>query len=430
MSTVATGSWLSELKNEARAAFTRLGFPTTAMEEWQFTPLGALAKTAFAPAPATVPGLTRAALDPLTFPGAGTLRIVAVNGRLNRELSDAVPAEWLKQGVRLMSLAEALEKHVEDIRPHLGAHAKSDDHAFRALNTAEMTDGFYLHVPANVVLEMPIHLLHVGTSLDGAPAASHPRTLLVLERGAQATVVEGFLGYGVSPGDPGVYFTNSVSEVVLAENAVLDHYRLQEESLQAYHVSSLYAHQAANSNFFTHAFTLGGALSRNDAGTVLDGEGCEGTLNGLYVIAGEQLVDNHTMIDHAKPHCHSFEVYKGILDGRSRGVFNGRILVRIDAQKTDSKQTNKNLLLSNEALVNTNPQLEIYADDVKCTHGATIGQLDAEQIFYLRSRGIGHQAARWMLTYAFANDLVQRIKVPALRERLDNLFVKRLGHAS
>ena len=163
---------------------------------------------------------------------------------------------------------------------------------------------------------------------------------------------------------------------------------------------------------------------------MLDGEGCEGTLNGLYVIAGEQLVDNHTMIDHAKPHCHSFEVYKGILDGQARGVFNGRILVRIDAQKTDSKQTNKNLLLSNEALVNTNPQLEIYADDVKCTHGATIGQLDADQIFYLRSRGIGHEAARWMLTYAFANDLVQRIKVPALRERLDNLFAKRLGHVS
>ena len=237
----------------------------------------------------------------------------------------------------------------------------------------------------------------------------------------QAKIVESYVGL-----DNAVYFTNAVTEIVAGENSVIDHYKLQRESVQAFHVATLQIQQARSTSFSTHSISMGGALVRNDVNAVLDGEGCESVLNGLYLVRGQQHVDNHTTIEHAKPHCSSRELYKGVLDEKARGVFNGRIIVRPGAQKTDSKQTNKNLLLSEEALVNTNPQLEIYADDVKCTHGATIGQLSADALFYLRSRGISLETARNLLTYAFASDITGRIKIEPIRRELENVLFSRL----
>jgi Fe-S cluster assembly protein SufD len=246
------------------------------------------------------------------------------------------------------------------------------------------------------------------------------RTLIVASRNSQATVCERYYGL------PGlIYFTSAVTEIVLDEGAILDHYKVQEEGDAAFHIATTQAHLGRSCNFSSHNITLGGRLTRNDVNAYLDGEGGECTLNGLYVGDGERLIDNHTRIDHAKPHCASHELYKGVLDGKARGVFAGRIYVHQDAQKTDAKQTNQTLLLSDDAVIDTKPQLEIFADDVKCTHGATVGQLDAEAVFYLRSRGIDLQAARSLLTYAFANDVVSRIKVESIRRHLEETLLAR-----
>jgi Fe-S cluster assembly protein SufD len=243
---------------------------------------------------------------------------------------------------------------------------------------------------------------------------SHPRVLIVAEQHSQATIIETYAGI-----DGEIYLTNAVTEAYIARDAVIDHYRYQQESRTAFHFNTLEVQQERASNFSTQAVTFGGGLVRNDIGFTLGGEGCLSTMNGLFRISGKQHVDNHTRIDHAYPHCESHEFYKGVLDGQSRGVFNGKIMVRQIAQKTNAKQTNRNLLLSQQALINTNPQLEIFADDVKCTHGATIGQLDRTQLYYLRARGIPQEEARRILTYAFANDIIERIKVESLRNELE-----------
>jgi Fe-S cluster assembly protein SufD len=253
---------------------------------------------------------------------------------------------------------------------------------------------------------------------------SHPRNLVVLGAGSQAIVVESYVGL-----NQGQYFTNAVSEIVAGSDCVLDHTKLQRESDRAFHVATLQFHQDRNSNVTSHSISLGGSLVRNDLNLVLDAEGCQALLNGLYLTKGTQHIDNHTRIDHAKPHCESRELYKGILDDRSTGVFNGKILVRQNAQKTNAKQTNKNLLLSEEALVNTTPQLEIFADDVKCTHGATIGRLNEDELFYMRSRGIGEESARTLLTYAFASDILGAMKLKPIQCQIDLVLLNRLARA-
>jgi Fe-S cluster assembly protein SufD len=271
-----------------------------------------------------------------------------------------------------------------------------------------------VHVPANTVVTTAIQVLYLTTETD-APLITSPRLLLVAEKSSQVTLLESFIG----PEDV-AYFTNSVSEFDVEENAVVDHYRLNIEGKEAFHIGTVDAHQERNSNFSTQSVTFGGRINRNDVGQHLDGPGCFGVMNGLYQISGNQVVDNHTRIDHAQPNCETHELYKGILDNKARGIFNGRIMVRQIAQKTDSKQTNRTLLLSSDAVINTNPQLEIFADDVKCTHGATIGQLDANQLYYLKSRGISEEAARRMLVFAFANDVVEKIKLASLRDLLEH----------
>ncbi len=284
---------------------------------------------------------------------------------------------------------------------------------FVALNTAFLSNVAYLHVRRGEVSEEPIEITHRASG-DGA---FHARTLIVVGPGAQCTIVETYEGEGQ-------YFQNAVTEIVAGEGAVVDHYKVQRESAEAFHVATMQVQLGRSANFTSHNISLGAALARNDIGAVL-AEGTEATLNGLYIVNGTQHVDNHTSIDHAKPHGTSHELYKGILDGKATAVFNGRIIVRQDAQKTDSKQTNKNLVLSDEAVIDTKPELQIFADDVRCTHGATIGQLDAESLFYLQSRGIGKSAARSLLTYAFAQDIADRIKIPSLKDSLERILIEK-----
>jgi Fe-S cluster assembly protein SufD len=309
---------------------------------------------------------------------------------------------------------------LEEARDYVGKHALYRENAFVALNTAFLQDAAFVRVPRGAVVEQPIEIVYDSGRADGV--AHHPRTVIVVGADAQCTIVEKYSGTGS-------YFTNAVTEIVAGDGAVVDHYKVQLESESAFHVATMQATLGRSANFATHNISLGGALVRNDIGATL-AEGTEATVNGLYVVNGTQHVDNHTSIDHAKPHGTSHELYKGILDGKATAVFNGRILVRKDAQKTDSKQTNKNLVLSDEAVINTKPELQIFADDVRCTHGATIGQLDAESMFYLQSRGIGKEQARNLLTYAFAQDIVDRIKVQGLRDSLERVLFEKFHEHS
>jgi Fe-S cluster assembly protein SufD len=398
---------LQNMRKTAIARFGSVGFPSLRDEEWRFTNLAPLVKVPFQLAPskrsATVPESLRSAIpaDALVF----------VNG----VPQSARPART--GGVIVKPLSEALAQHADLVELYLARLARTETNPFTALNTAFLREGAFVHIPAGVVVEAPIHLVFVSSS-SAEPAVAHPRNLIVAGANSQVTIVESYLGR-----DGDLYFTNAVTEIVAGEGARIDHYKVQQESTDAFHVATMQVRQERASVFSSHSITLGGALVRNDANVVLDAEGCECTLNGLYLASGEQLVDNHTRIDHARPNCTSHELYKGILDGRAKGVFNGKIYVHPDAQKTDAKQTNKTLLLSADAMIDTKPQLEIFADDVKCTHGATIGQLDADSIFYLRTRGIGLAEARSLLTYAFANDIIGRIKVDSIRGRLEQVLL-------
>jgi len=363
--------WVKELRDRAFARFAELGFPTTHNEEWRFTNIAPAARTVFR---------TVESDRLITYP----------------------------EPVQKLTAAEAVS--------HLARYAAFEQNAFTALNTAFLTDVTMLRVPAGAVVAEPIRITYDVSESDERLAV-HPRTLIVVGANAQCTIVETFRGKGS-------YFTNAVTEIVAGEGAVVDHYKVQQESISAYHIATLAATLGRSANFSTHSISLGGALVRNDVNAVLS-EGTEATVNGLYLVNGSQHVDNHTVIDHAKPHGTSHELYKGILDGNAHAVFNGRIIVRKDAQKTDSKQTNKNLVLSDDAVIDTKPELQIHADDVRCTHGATIGQLDAESMFYLQSRGIGRDDAKNLLTFAFAQDVVDRIKVQDLKGSLERILFEK-----
>ncbi|MEI8371205.1 MAG: Fe-S cluster assembly protein SufD [Planctomycetota bacterium] len=396
-------------RKAAIARFGEVGFPTTHDEEWRFTDVAPIAK-----APLALPEIEDGVPPPearSSLAGDG-YRLSFVNGY--RPVFEQQGAK-LPTGVIVASLAEALVKHKDLVEPHLAHHARVDGSAFTALNTAFFRDGAFVHIPKGVVVSAPIHLQFLATT---RPFAWQRRTLIVAGENSQATIVEGYDG-----ADGNAYFTNAVTEVVALPGAVLDHYKVQREGKSAFHVGTMQVTMQRGSTFTSHGIALGGGLVRNDANAVLDAEGCTCTLNGLYLASGQQLIDNHTRIDHAKPNCVSHELYKGILDGKARGVFNGKIYVHPNAQKTDAKQTNKTLLLSDDAVINTKPQLEIYADDVKCMHGATIGPLDADSIFYLRSRGIGLAEARCLLTFAFANDIIRRIQVAPIRAQLEDVLL-------
>ncbi len=405
---------LQRLRKAAIARFAELGFPGVRDEEWRFTPLTPLVQTPFRLPPAdavkAVEGFRK-----LAHAGPGAT-LACVNANRPFVLNGSRP---LPDGVFVGSLAEALEKHPQIVEPYLARCADFKRNAFAALNTAFLRDGAFVYVPAGKGVEEPIFLGNLITSFnENYGYAWQRRCLIVLGANARATIVESFGGLPVT------YFTNAVTEIVGGENAELDHYKVQEEGPEAYHMAVTQVQLGRAARFSSHAFNLGGLWVRNEINAVFTGEGAECTLNGLYRGGGRQLIDNRTFIDHAVPRCTSHELYKGILGDKAHGVFNGKIYVRQDAQKTDAKQTNKTLLLSEEATINTKPQLEIYADDVKCTHGATVGQLDDEAIFYLRSRGVSLEEARALLIYAFANDVVGRVKVEALRRRLEEALLR------
>jgi Fe-S cluster assembly protein SufD len=409
-------AFLQRLRKAAIARFAELGFPTTSDEEWRFTNLAPLVRVPFQLADGEQERTDSLRPDQFSFSVGDCHCLTVVNGRYAPDLSTL---RSLPDGLTVTSLGTVLTEHPEWIEPQLAHYADYRNQAFGALNTAFFRDGAVIRLARGTIVAKPIHLRFLSIT-SGEPTVSHPRSLIVAGVNSQATIVESYAGLA---GD--VYLTNAVTEIVLDENAVLDHYKLQQESTEAFHVATLQIQQGRSSTFATHAVLLGGSLVRNDVNAVLGAEGGECTLNGLYLATDRQHSDTHTRIDHAKPHCSSHELYKGILDGQAHGVFNGKIYVHQDAQKTDAKQTNKTLLLSEDAVIDTKPQLEIFADDVKCTHGATIGQLADEAIFYLRSRGIGREEARSLLTYAFANDIISRIKIEPIRSQLEALLLAR-----
>ena len=410
-------AWLLPIRRAAMARFVELGFPTTKHEEWRSTNVARIANTVFELENSGAVDVSRGELEPFTFGDSAGGLVVFVNGRFAPELS-LIPR--LPDGVKVGSLAEAMQTDPGLVEPHLARHACYQQQPFTALNTAFMEDGAFVYVPKGKVVVEPIHLLFLTTASERA-LVTHPRNLIVAEPSSQVTVVETYAGLG-----DGVYFTNAVTEIIARENSVIDHYKIVREGGAAFHMATLQLHQERSSTVDAHTVCLGGILVRNDINTVLDGEGCECTLNGLYLVIGKEHVDNHLVVDHASPHCNSREFFKGILDGHGRGVFSGRIIVRKDAQKTDAKQTNRSLLLSQDARVESKPQLEILANDVKCTHGATIGQVSEEALFYLRSRGLSKEAARSLLVFAFAGECLDRVRIKPLRAQLETLLLARL----
>lgn len=407
-------AWLDRLRRAGIARFDAVGFPHNKQEEWRFTHVAPIARTAFALAERVV----LAGRPPFSFGDEAAAELVFVNGHYVSELSKA---EVLPAGVRVGSLAEALQSDGDRLEQHLGRLASVEQNPFVALNTGFVREGAFVHFARGAVLDRPVHLLFLSVPGD-EPAVTHPRVLIVAEDNAEGSVVETYAGVG-----EGVYFTNAVTEVMAGNNARVDHLKLQHESRGAYHVATTQAQVGRAGAFISHSATLGAKLTRNNLNVVLAGDGAEATMNGVVWISGDQHADNHTLLDHARPGCPSHELYKHVLNGKATGVFKGKILVRQPAQKTDSKQTSKTLLLSDDAVMNSQPALEIYADDVKCTHGSTIGPVDEDMVFYLRSRGVSLEAARHLLTYAFAADITRRIRVEPVRRRLEDWMAAQEG---
>ena len=404
------------LRLSAIARFEMLGFPTTRNEDWHFTSVAPIADGRFAPLTSAGASVDAERLAPYAFAASGWHTLVFVNGRHDVVLSGGA---MLPAGVRVMPLAQAYYELPLLVEQHLGRVTNFDASSFTALNTAFINDGAVVHVAHDVEVAQPIHLLFVSDAAAAQSTAS-PRNLIVIDRHAKATVIESYAGLTDDR-----YFTNAVTEAVIGDGATLTHLKLQRESAQAYHVGTLDVRQARDSHLFSFSFATGAALSRTNVYTELRGEGCGATLNGLYLGDNDQHIDHQTRIEHVEPNCYSRELYKGILDGASHGVFNGKVYVHPEAQKTDGKQTNNTLLLSERAQIDTKPQLEIFADDVKCTHGATVGRLDETALFYMKSRGINARSARELLTYAFAADVLETIELAEVREGLEAATLRR-----
>jgi len=403
--------WLRALRENAFARFCEVGFPTTRDEDWRFTNVSSIAETPFRIS------RDRARVSPRDLDSwrmeAAACQLVFVNGRFSAELSSLAN---LEAGVHVSSLARQILENPKEIQSHLGAFLDTQRDAFSALNTAFSEDGAFIHIRRGTALQAPIHLLFVSAG-NGAPLMTHPRNLIVAEEGSQAAIIEDYVSL-----DSGVAFCNTATELLARENAIVSHYLIEREDTHAFNVSTLRIQQGRGTNVASHSLLLGGALVRNNVHPVLAGEGGECLINGLFIGGGHQHLDNYMYVEHASPHCSSRQFYNGILDGHAHGVFHGRIIVHKDAQKTDAKQTNRNLLLSDDAQIDTKPQLEIYADDVKCTHGATIGQIEEDALFYLRSRGIDEGAARKLLLLAFAGECLDRMKEDAVRGFVGSLI--------
>jgi len=422
--------FLRRLREEGLAAFGRLGFPGPDDEEWRYTSVAPVARGVFTPSPAVVAARERVEergralsldgrLGPIAFSDRKKTQLVFVNGRFSSEWSST---ERIPSGAVFEPLSAALERRPHLLEIHLGRAARSAEHPFVALNTAHLRDGALLHVPKGAVLADPLFVYWITTGGAQPPPMVSPRTLVILEEAAQVRLVESFVGSG------GVAFVNAVTEAALAEGAALDHSKLQREGPETLHVGNVRLVQRERSRSRSHLFSFGGKLVRNELEVLLAGDGAETALNGLYCVSGAQHVDNHTLVDHARPNGTSHEFYKGILDGSARGAFDGRIVVRPSARKTDARQTNRNLILSDTALVDSKPQLEIYNNDVKCAHGSTTGQLDESMVFYLRSRGLDEAAARSLLTFAFGSEMVEKVTTNELYAYLEASLLSWLSH--
>jgi Fe-S cluster assembly protein SufD len=410
--------WLNQSRQSALDAFASNGFPTPRHEDWKYTRTAPIEKRSFKFPRQNGIDVQAGDVEPFNLGGLDCEQLVFVDGRYVDALSRRNVVE---SGARITTLESAMNASSRLLESHLGHYVSVAGQPFSALNTAFMTDGAVIHVKNRGGDQHPIHLLFIATRED---VVWHPRILIVAEAGSQAAVIESYASL-----TGGCYFTNALTEIAIMEDAQVDHYKLQEESAKAFHVATLQVHQDRDSRFASHSISFGGGLARNDINVVLDAEGAGCTLNGLFMVGGRQHVDYHTRIDHAKARGTSEEVYRGILGGRARGVFNGRVKVHPDAQKTDAHQSNNNLLLSRDAEVDTKPELEIYADDVKCSHGATVGQLDEQTLFYMRSRGIGENQARGLLTYGFAREILERVDLAPLRNKLTDELLYRMPNA-
>jgi Fe-S cluster assembly protein SufD len=410
--------WLAPVRKAGIASFADQGFPTLHDEDWRFTNVSPIAKLNFQLAKEVfVNGAESKLIDESAFAKLSGHRLVFVNGFFCAKLSSIKPVSG---GVRIENLSAALAKDSALIEKHLGKYAHTASNTFAALNQAFFTDGAFIFVPQGVEVTEPVQLIYISSAKNSGETIL-PRNLIIAGANSKLTVVESYISTGNV-----AYFTNAVTEILAGENTAVEHVKLQDEAAEAFHIATIAGEFGRASNVNIHSFALGAKLSRNNIRANLAGEGLECILNGLYLTRNEQLADHHMIVEHAQPHCASHEYFNGILDDKSRGVFHGRIYVHPIAQKTDAKQTNKNLLLSDDATADTKPQLEIYADDVKCTHGATIGQLNDESIFYLRSRGLDTPTAKRMLIHAFAGEIIARVKHDSVREELDKLIWDRL----
>ena len=414
-------AWLQSIRETAFRRFTDLGMPTRKHEDWKYTPVSFYTDVPFAQAETPTQAPALADIEAQTGALSG-LRAIFVDGHFHSELSDLSATT---EGVHIGSVADALKEDSSVLKQELQRHVdRNTGRVFEALNLAFFVDGLFVHAPKNTKLEQTLHVVNVSSGTKGA-SVQQPRNVFVAEQGAQLDIVESYIGL-----HDGLYWTNAVTEVDVADNAHVTHLRIQEEGKDGRHIASLHAHLSRASNSANHIVSFGGKAVRNDTEAVLSAENAECTLNGLYLSGDNQHVDNRTSLDHARPHCNSYQLYKGVLTEKGKGVFNGHILVRQAAQKTDAKQSNQALLLSDDAMIYSKPQLEIFADDVRCTHGATSGNLDPEGLFYLQSRGVHKDAAKALMTYAFANELLTQLSNEEIRERLEQRLSSRLHTAS
>ena len=406
--------WLDRLRRDAIERFVELGFPTTRLEDWKYTNVNPISRLTFQPAlhswNGALPTGLRAQLDPFTSP-----RLVFIDGILEPALC---LNEHGNSGLQLSGLAESLRDPMQAavLESCLGRYAGTAHHAFVAWNTAFFADGAVVAIPVRTAVSHPLHLVFVSTGADEA-LATYPRNLIVVGEGSRVALVEVFLSVA-----GGAYLTNAVTEIVGGPGAVIDYYKMEQESSAGFHVAAVKVSLGRDATLKSHSFSFGAGLARNDLSVVLDGEGSACNLDGLFIVDGHRLVDNHTEIDHRKPYATSRELYKGILSGHAQGVFNGAIKVREGAQKANAVQHSKNLLLSENAQINTKPQLEIRADDVRCAHGASIGQLDQDAMFYLKTRGVDERVGRQILIRGFATEILDRVHVPHIRRQLETLL--------
>ena len=413
--------WFSKHRQSAFNIFQESGFPSTKKENWKYTDVKPIAKNLFSNIANNNVVINDDEIDAILFKEPECIELVFVNGTYSEKYSNI---KNLPNELTIKNMANALGNDEDFLKKHLSQYVNDNSSSFTALNTAFIQDGAYINVPSDLILERPISITYVSKDNSNI-FATHPRNLIFMGENSKATIIENYIGI-----DDTNYFTNAVTETSLSQGASLKHYKIQQESSNAFHIGNLNASQNKDSRFESHSISIGGALVRNDINAQLNEEGAEIIMNGLYMTDNAQHIDNHTRVDHFKPYTQSNQNYRGVLNGKSRGVFNGKVVVHPQAQKIEAYQNNANLLLSDDAEIDTKPELEIYADDVKCNHGATIGQLDNDMLFYLRSRAVDEQTARSLLTYAFVDEIINNISFQSIKNKLEHLIIGRLPDSS